>query len=55
MSSKLADSPMVRRTLFALVTLFALLCMCTGCDSAGVFDIVLGSLRLAGGIVDVAT
>ena len=39
-------------SLLCIVTLSALLC--AGCDSGGVFDIVLGSLRLAAGIVDVA-
>ncbi|MFH0983579.1 MAG: hypothetical protein V2A79_18850 [Planctomycetota bacterium] len=29
--------------------------ICAGCGTGGVWDIVLGSLRLAGGIVDVAT
>ena len=39
-------------SLFAMLALSVLLC--AGCDS-GVFDIVLGSLRLAEGIVSVAT
>ena len=43
----------VKRSLVSLTGLIALLC--TGCDSGGTWDIVLGSLRLAEGIVNVAT
>jgi len=43
----------IKKSLLSLTVLFAMLC--TGCDSAGVYDIVLGSLRLAEGIVGVAT
>lgn len=31
------------------------LCLLSGCDDAGVTDIVFGALQLAFGIVDVAT
>ena len=43
----------IKRRLSGLMALFALLC--TGCDSTGTWDIVMGSLQLAAGIVDVAT
>lgn len=42
----------LKRGWFAVMTLVVL--VCSGCDSAGVYDIVLGSLRLAEGVVDVS-
>ncbi|MCK4658892.1 MAG: hypothetical protein KAV82_05160 [Phycisphaerae bacterium] len=42
-----------KASFFCLTILLTLIC--TGCDSAGVWDIVLGSLRLTEGIVGVAT